>query len=79
MQPLVHKIGHILSGWKKGLLSYPGREHLVKYVLTAMPTHYLSVFKFPKWAINGINKFRRSSIWKGMNPGNVKEERGLFG
>jgi hypothetical protein len=40
----------------KRLLSYPGRELLVKTVLTAIPTYYLT----------------RNFLWKSSNPGNVK-------
>jgi hypothetical protein len=61
-----------VPGWKKDLLTYPGRELLVKSVLFAIPTHFLTVFKFPKWAIHGINKFRRSFLWKGYDPDNIK-------
>jgi hypothetical protein len=71
-QYLVQKIGNRLPGWKKGLLSYPDRELLVKYVLSAILTYYLTVFKLPKWALAGINKFRRSFLWKGPDHENVK-------
>jgi hypothetical protein len=68
LQPLVQKVGSRLLGWKKDLLSYPGRELLVKSILTSIPTHYLIVFKLPKWAIAGIKKFRKSFLWKGFDP-----------
>jgi hypothetical protein len=40
-------------------MSYSRRELLVKIVLSAMPTHFITVFKPSKWAISGIDKFRR--------------------
>jgi hypothetical protein len=62
---ILPKIGNRLSGWKRNLLSCPGRELLVKAVLTAMPTHFLTVHKLPKWAEKEIDRFRRSFLWKG--------------
>jgi hypothetical protein len=38
IQPMVHKIGNRLPGWKRKLMTYPGRELLVKTVLSSMPT-----------------------------------------
>lgn len=38
---------------------------LIKSVLTAMPTYFLTVFKPPKWAITKIDRFRRGFFWKG--------------
>jgi hypothetical protein len=48
ISPLVQKIGNKLPGWKRNLLSYSGRETLVKMVLSAMTTHLLTVHKLPK-------------------------------
>jgi hypothetical protein len=62
LQQLIQKIGNRLPGWKRKYLTYPGRELLVKMVLSAMPTHYLMVFKMPKWAIAGVDRFRRGFL-----------------
>jgi hypothetical protein len=59
VEPLVQKIGNILLGWKSNLISIPGRELLVKFVLSAMPTFFMLVFKLPKWAITKIDRFKR--------------------
>jgi hypothetical protein len=48
LHPLIQKIGDRLLGWKKNFLSYPSRELLVKTVLYALPTFFLTVFKMPK-------------------------------
>jgi hypothetical protein len=69
---LIQKIAHRLPGWKRNFLSYPGREILVKMVLSAMPTFFLLVFKAPKWWYNKVDKFRRSFLWRGQDPDNVK-------
>jgi hypothetical protein len=45
MQQVVDKIGSRLPGWKRNLLSYPGREALVKSVLSALSTYFMTVFK----------------------------------
>jgi hypothetical protein len=60
--PLVQRIGRRLPGWKKNLLAYPGREVLVKSVLSAIPTHFLTTFKLPKWAERDIDRYRRSFL-----------------
>jgi hypothetical protein len=45
MEPLVQKIGNRLTGWEGNLLSFLGRELLVKSVISAIPTFFLTVFK----------------------------------
>jgi hypothetical protein len=45
MQQVVNKIGNRLSGWKMNLLSYPGRDALIKSVLLALPTYLMTIFK----------------------------------
>jgi hypothetical protein len=71
VQPMVEKIGKRLPGWKRWLLPYPGCELLIKTVLTAIPTHFLTVYKLPKWAIRDIDRFRRSFLWRGDEPDKV--------
>jgi hypothetical protein len=68
---MVEKIGKRLPGWKRWLLPYPGCELLIKTVLTAIPTHFLTVYKLPKWAIRDIDRFRRSFLWRGDEPDKV--------
>jgi hypothetical protein len=67
LQPVIQKIRNRLPGWKRGLLSYPGREALVKSVLSSLPTYFMIVFKLKKWAIAAIDKYRRSFLWRGHN------------
>jgi hypothetical protein len=45
------------------MLSYPSRETLVKMVLSVIPTHFLTVYKLPKWVARDIDHFRRSFLW----------------
>jgi hypothetical protein len=65
LQPFIQKIGNRLPGWKRRFMSYPGRELLVKSVLSAMPIHFIIIFKPPKWFILGVDKFRRGFLWRG--------------
>jgi hypothetical protein len=58
-QSLIQKVGNMLLGWARKFVTYPGCELLVKTVLIAMPVHLLTIFKMPKWAIAGVDKFRR--------------------
>jgi hypothetical protein len=62
LYPLVQKIGNRLPSWKRNLLTYPDRELLVKTVLSAMPTHFLTLYKLSKWAERDIDRFRRSFL-----------------
>jgi hypothetical protein len=64
IQPLVQKIGKRLPGWMRSFLTYLGRELLIKLVLSSIPTYFLTVFKLPK--------FRRSFLWRGKGPEQVK-------
>jgi hypothetical protein len=62
IQPYVQKIANRLPGWKKNHMSYPGRELLVKTVLSAMVTYFITAFKPHKWMIHAIDKFRRAFL-----------------
>jgi hypothetical protein len=68
INPMVQKIGNKLLGWKRNMISYLGRETLVKMVLSAMSTHFLMVHKLPKWAAHDNDRFRRSFLWRGEDP-----------
>ena len=46
-QPVVGKVEQRLEGWKAKILSKGGRLVLLRSVLSAIPTFYLSVFKIP--------------------------------
>jgi hypothetical protein len=74
---MIQKIASRLLGWKRNLLSYPGRELLVKTVLTAIPTNFLMIHKPHKWAIREVDRFRRSFLWRGEDPDKVRGEHCL--
>jgi hypothetical protein len=48
LMTVIQKIAKRLPGWKRGFLTYLGMELLVKTVLSAMPTYFLTIFKIPK-------------------------------
>jgi hypothetical protein len=72
IQPMVQKIVNRLPGWKRNLLAYPGRQLLVKMVISAMPTHFLTVHKMAAWAIKEVDHFRRSFLWRGQDTDKVR-------
>jgi hypothetical protein len=74
IQPMVQKIG---NGWKHNLLTYLGWELLVKTVLSAIPTHFLTVHNLPRWVTQDIDHFWRSFLWRGETPDRIKGEHCL--
>jgi hypothetical protein len=72
LQLVIDKIGARLPGWKKRFFSYPGRAMLMKIVLSALPTYFLTVHKMPKWGFSKIDRFQRNFLWKREDPGKVK-------
>lgn len=48
------------------LLSLGGKLEMVNVVLSSLPSYYMSIIKLPSGAINQINKFRRTYLWKGL-------------
>jgi hypothetical protein len=57
---------------EKRFFSYPGRELLVKSVLSAMPTYFLTVHRMPTWGFSKIDRFHRTFLWRGEDPYKIK-------
>lgn len=59
--PINDRIGNRLSGWMHKLVSWAGREVLIKAVAQAIPTYAMSILKLPKDICHSIqapiNKF----------------------
>jgi hypothetical protein len=70
IQPIIQRIINSIPGWQRDFLTYPGRELLIKSVLSATQTYFLTTFKKPKWAYNKIGRFRRTYLWRGQDNGN---------
>ena len=71
-QSVVGKVEQRLEGWKAKVLSKGGRLVLMKSVLSAIPTFYLSVFKIPVSIERKISGLMRRFFWT-----RSKEGRGL--
>lgn len=83
------QIGKRLAGWMDGLVSWAGREVLIKAVAQTIPTYAMSLFKLPKDLCASIqamiNRFRwshdpnkRKIHWVGSaKPCDWKEDEGL--
>jgi hypothetical protein len=72
MQPIIQRIIDKHPGWKRRFLSYPGRELLVKTVLSTMPTFFLTLHKMHIWAYATIDRYKMSFIWKGTDPDRIR-------
>jgi hypothetical protein len=69
---LLRRLGIDFLVGRKKILSYYGREFLVKLVLSAMPTIFLTVHKMLVWGFSNIDRFRRSFLWRDEDPDKVK-------
>jgi hypothetical protein len=45
---------------------------MVKSVLSAIPTHFITAIKPSKWFITGVDKYRRSFLWRGKDQDQVR-------
>ena len=66
-QPVVEKVETHLGGWRGRLLSRGGRLVLVKAVLSAILTYFMSAFRMPagvRWCLEGV---MRSFFWRGTD------------
>ncbi|WVZ77668.1 LOW QUALITY PROTEIN: hypothetical protein U9M48_025509, partial [Paspalum notatum var. saurae] len=59
-----------IAAWKGKLLDKAGRLTLVNSVLSAIPIHFLTVFRLTNWAFKKMDKIRRSFLWRGTENAN---------
>lgn len=71
LQSLHNRIASKLKGWKQKLLSYAGRDVLIKSVISFIPTYFMSCYKLPKGCCDEINAMI-ARFWWGQN---VEERR----
>nr|GEY14256.1 RNA-directed DNA polymerase, eukaryota, reverse transcriptase zinc-binding domain protein [Tanacetum cinerariifolium] len=57
---VVNKVTSKISTWKAKSLSVGGRLTLIKYVLGAIPTYYMSLIKAPKGVLKRLESIRNS-------------------
>ena len=68
-QPVVEKVEKCLGGWHGRLLSHEGRMILVKAVLSAIPTYFMSAFRMPVGVRRRIESAMRRFFWRGTDLG----------
>ena len=68
-QPVVEKVEERLRGWRGRLLSRGGRLILVKAILSAIPTYFMSTFRMPARVRRRLESAMRSFFWRGADPG----------
>jgi len=62
-KPVLEKLKARLSVWKGRFLSLAGRTCVIKFVLTAIPLFYLSVYKAPELVYKSIISTQRKFLW----------------
>jgi hypothetical protein len=60
---IIDKVWKRLQDWKLKFLSQAGKEILLKAVVQAIPTYYMSVFLLPKALCKEINSHMRKFWW----------------
>ena len=63
-EPVITKVAKRLDGWKGVFLSKRGRLTLIEFVLSAIPTYFLSLFQMPTRVIKELEKIMRLFLWK---------------
>lgn len=56
MNYIVEKVRERVQSWKKRLLSYAGKEIMIKAVLQALPTYTMSVFRLSNDTLQQLEK-----------------------
>lgn len=70
--PLVQKVSARLTGWGSKLLNIARKLVLVNSVLSSIPIYYMSVFSLPQWALDDLERTRRTFLWQGADPNEGK-------
>ena len=71
-QPVIEKVERRLEGWQTRVLSRGGRLVLLKAVLAAIPTYYLSIFRMPAGVRKRLESLMRGFFWKGSCHGDSR-------
>ncbi|XP_028056548.1 7-deoxyloganetin glucosyltransferase-like [Camellia sinensis] len=62
-RPVVEKFKKKLSSWKRRVLSFSSRVTLIKFVLSALPMYYSSIFKMLECVAKEIDRIQASFLW----------------
>ncbi|XP_073102935.1 uncharacterized protein [Elaeis guineensis] len=60
---LIEKFSKRLASWKDKLLSVGGQTGSINAVLSALPSHYMSIFILLKWVLNKLDQMRKAFLW----------------
>ncbi|XP_041016130.1 uncharacterized protein LOC121258651 [Juglans microcarpa x Juglans regia] len=71
--PILDPIGNHMQNWKVKFISNVGKEVLLKSIVQAIPTYYMSIFKLPKTILNAINKLMQQ-FWWGSQGNRIKTQ-----
>ena len=63
--PIIHKLERKLSTWRASILSRGHRLALVRHVLCAIPTHFLTAIAFNPSILKQANWIIRGFLWAG--------------
>lgn len=63
LQPIADKIRGKLISWKGKILSYVGRDHLIRSVLESTLTYSFRVYKWPSTLFKKIRGRCRNFLW----------------
>ncbi|XP_015159877.1 uncharacterized protein [Solanum tuberosum] len=64
---LINKVVNRITGWKTKILSYGGRNTLVKHVLQSLPIHLVSAISPPSTVIKQIQNLMADFFWGWKN------------
>ena len=64
-QPVLEKVESRLGGWQARLMSRGGRLVLLKAVLAAIPTYFMSIFRLPCGVRKRLEQLMRRFFWCG--------------
>ena len=67
-QPVLEKVESQLEGWWARLLSRGGRLVLLKAVLAAIPTYFMSIFRLSSGVRKRLEQLMRRFFWHGSRP-----------
>ncbi|XP_060974461.1 uncharacterized protein LOC133039585 [Cannabis sativa] len=68
------KVWSKLKGWKASMFSQAGKEILIKAVIQALPSYFMSCFRLPKKLIKNLHSLAANFWW-----GDTKEHKNSIG
>lgn len=63
--PLIEKIRKQISSWTNRFLSYAGRLHLIKSVITSLTNFWMAAFRLPSGCLKKMERLCSAYLWSG--------------